>query len=249
MCHYTGKLLDGTVFDSSVDRGSPAKFAPNQVIKGWTEALQMMRKGDKWRLWIPSELAYGDNGSGAKIPGGAVLEFELEVIEVQTGEVAATGLWAIMEKPALFGLIPGFQTWHLFAIMVFFKFLGPLLGDSSGGAGVSEVSARHILVKTKEECQTIKDGIVKGDVAGQSERFNEAAKAHSTCPSKEKGGSLGSFGPGSMVPAFDTVCFDPAKAVGEVHGPVETQFGYHLIVVDDRSFPESEPTPEVKKTE
>ena len=58
VCHYTGMLIDGTVFDSSYRRGTPATFAPNQVIKGWTEALQLMREGDKWELTIPSELAY-----------------------------------------------------------------------------------------------------------------------------------------------------------------------------------------------
>jgi hypothetical protein len=83
VCHYTGKLLDGSIFDSSVARGSPATFAPNQVIKGWTEALQLMRAGDKWLLTIPSELAYGSRGSPPKIPANSVLEFELELISVK----------------------------------------------------------------------------------------------------------------------------------------------------------------------
>jgi len=82
-CHYTGKLIDGTVFDSSVQRGSPATFSPAGVIGGWTEALMLMRPGDKWVLSIPSDLAYGDGGSGAKIPGGSALIFELELIEVR----------------------------------------------------------------------------------------------------------------------------------------------------------------------
>jgi len=83
VCHYTGTLIDGTVFDSSVKRGKPATFAPNQVIKGWTQALQMMKPGDKWLLTIPSELAYGDRGSPPRIPGGSVLLFELELLEVK----------------------------------------------------------------------------------------------------------------------------------------------------------------------
>ena len=82
-CHYTGKLTDGTVFDSSVSRGTPATFSPGGVIGGWTEALMLMRPGDKWILSIPSDLAYGDSGSGAKIPGGAALVFELELISVK----------------------------------------------------------------------------------------------------------------------------------------------------------------------
>eukprot|EP01047_Picozoa_sp_COSAG01_P002930 COSAG01_NODE_82_length_27810_cov_36.968352_18_plen_331_part_00 len=81
-CHYTGKLIDGTVFDSSVQRGNPSTFTPNRVIRGWTEALMLMRPGDKWRLSIPSDLAYGDRGAGSKIPGGAALVFELELITV-----------------------------------------------------------------------------------------------------------------------------------------------------------------------
>lgn len=82
-CHYEGTLIDGTKFDSSYDRGSPTSFAPNQVIKGWTEALQMMVEGDKWELYIPSELAYGDRGSPPKIPGGSVLKFIIELVKIK----------------------------------------------------------------------------------------------------------------------------------------------------------------------
>jgi FKBP-type peptidyl-prolyl cis-trans isomerase FklB len=82
-CHYAGTLTDGTEFDSSYKRGAPLTFAPNQVIKGWTEAMQLMKEGGKWELFIPSELAYGDRGAGSLIPGGAVLVFELELLEVE----------------------------------------------------------------------------------------------------------------------------------------------------------------------
>ena len=84
-CHYEGKLIDGTVFDSSYARGRPAIFAPNQVIKGWTEAMSLMKEGDMWRLTIPPELGYGVRGSGP-IPGNAILEFQLEMIKVKSGE-------------------------------------------------------------------------------------------------------------------------------------------------------------------
>ena len=80
--HYTGKLLDGTEFDSSVRRGSPATFGVTQVIAGWTEALQLMHEGDKWVLFIPENLAYGDQGAGSQIPPYATLVFEIELIKI-----------------------------------------------------------------------------------------------------------------------------------------------------------------------
>ena len=83
LCHYHGTLMDGTTFDSSYDRNAPTSFAPNQVIKGWTEAMQLMVEGDVWELTIPSELAYGDNGSPPKIPGGSVLIFKIEIITIK----------------------------------------------------------------------------------------------------------------------------------------------------------------------
>lgn len=80
--HYHGTLLNGEVFDSSVDRGQPASFPVNGVIAGWTEALQMMKVGDKWRLYVPSELAYGSRGAGAKIGPFTPLIFEVELISI-----------------------------------------------------------------------------------------------------------------------------------------------------------------------
>ncbi len=80
--HYTGKLIDGTVFDSSVDRGQPATFGVTQVIPGWVEALKMMKAGAKWRLYIPSELAYGPNGAGGVIGPNQTLIFDVELLKV-----------------------------------------------------------------------------------------------------------------------------------------------------------------------
>jgi len=80
--HYHGSLIDGTVFDSSVDRGVPAEFPVNGVIKGWTEALQMMNVGSKWRLFIPPELAYGEQGAGPDIGPNSTLVFEVELLAI-----------------------------------------------------------------------------------------------------------------------------------------------------------------------
>ena len=81
--HYEGKLINGDVFDSSIKRGEPASFAVNQVIAGWTEALQRMRVGDKWRVFIPPELAYGTAGAGDMIGPNQALIFEVELLDVQ----------------------------------------------------------------------------------------------------------------------------------------------------------------------
>merc|ERR1712060_254463 len=100
-CHYAGTTLaltpdaidkeesEWNEFDSSYKRGSPTSFAPNQVIKGWTEAMQLMVEGDKWEMYIPSELGYGDGGSGAKIKGGDVLIFRMEILKIKGDKKAA----------------------------------------------------------------------------------------------------------------------------------------------------------------
>jgi FKBP-type peptidyl-prolyl cis-trans isomerase len=81
-CHYHGTLIDGKVFDSSVDRGEPATFNVSQVIPGWTEALQLMPVGSKWKLYIPGELAYGERGAGRDIGPNTTLIFEVELLEI-----------------------------------------------------------------------------------------------------------------------------------------------------------------------
>ena len=81
--HYTGKLINGTVFDSSVERGEPATFPLNKVIPGWTEGLQLMSEGAKYRLFIPSELAYGEKGAGEQILPNSTLIFDVELIKVE----------------------------------------------------------------------------------------------------------------------------------------------------------------------
>merc|ERR1719473_2186395 len=92
-CHYEGRTAQqypsGETFDSSYARGSPTSFAPNQVIKGWTEAMQLMVEGDKWEMYIPSELGYGDRGSPPKIGGGDVLVFQMEILKINGKKVPA----------------------------------------------------------------------------------------------------------------------------------------------------------------
>ena len=82
-CHYEGRLISGTVFDSSYQRGETATFGVTQVIAGWVEALQLMKEGDKWQLFIPYNLAYGERGAGAQIPPFATLIFDVELIKVK----------------------------------------------------------------------------------------------------------------------------------------------------------------------
>jgi FKBP-type peptidyl-prolyl cis-trans isomerase len=85
-CHYKGTTIDGKEFDSSYKRGEPATFALNRVIKGWTEGLQLMKEGGKWRFFIPSELAYGERGSGPNIGPNEVLIFEVELLKIEKPE-------------------------------------------------------------------------------------------------------------------------------------------------------------------
>lgn len=93
--HYTGTLLDGTKFDSSVDRGEPLEFPINAVIPGWTEMLKLMKVGGKVTAWIPSDLAYGPRGRGAQIPGNSMLIFEMELIDTRDANAPKAE-----EKPA-----------------------------------------------------------------------------------------------------------------------------------------------------
>jgi len=137
-CHYTGKLIDGTVFDSSVQRGKPATFSPGGVIAGWTEALMLMRPGDKWLLSIPSNLAYGDRGSGGKIPGGAALIFELELIAVKESS------WQDWLTPQV-GLIAVFALYKLYSLV--------------GGGGGASPEVREFSEKFLAE-NKLKEGVV-----------------------------------------------------------------------------------------
>jgi FKBP-type peptidyl-prolyl cis-trans isomerase FklB len=96
--HYKGTLPSGAKFDSSYDRGSPASFKPTQVIKGWTEALQLMREGDKWEVYIPYDLAYGASGRPPKIPAYSPLVFEMELMKVKAAGKSAAAASENLKK-------------------------------------------------------------------------------------------------------------------------------------------------------
>jgi FKBP-type peptidyl-prolyl cis-trans isomerase FklB len=102
--HYTGKLINGKVFDSSVERGQPATFGVTQVIQGWVEALQLMPQGSKWELTIPYNLAYGERGAGENIPPFSTLIFDVELISISGGAANEVPVESVMpadtEKPA-----------------------------------------------------------------------------------------------------------------------------------------------------
>ena len=83
VCNYRGTLVNGTEFDASTKHGGPVTFPVSGVIKGWTEALQLMPVGSKWQLFIPADLAYGDQGAGADIPPGSTLIFEIELVSIK----------------------------------------------------------------------------------------------------------------------------------------------------------------------
>jgi len=123
-CHYKGTLTDGTTFDSSYDRGSPTTFAPNQVIKGWTEAMQLMKEGDQWELTVPSELAYGDRGAGGKIKAGDVLVFIIEILKVK--EASAFNIMGVdLSDPKVL----------LIAAALIFMIGKNFIGGGGGGSG------------------------------------------------------------------------------------------------------------------
>ncbi len=101
--HYTGTLLDGTKFDSSRDRGTPAEFQVTRVILGWTEALKLMKKGSQWQLWIPANLAYGERGRPS-IPGNSALIFDVELLDITAAPEPSA---ADAAKPGMPGGLPG----------------------------------------------------------------------------------------------------------------------------------------------
>ena len=257
-CHYKGSLIDGTVFDDSHARGrgrAPATFAPNEVIQGWREALPLMKEGDEWELYLPSAKAYGDRGAGKTIPGGATLVFQIELVKVRVGESALGGdvIRVLMAPVFLF-----IRVWHLVGVGAFVVFRAGahafgwgvkqedavkarcaketraaashvlVASDGSGPGGPQAQAARHSA--RRDACAELRRRIDAGTLT-----FEQAAEKHSACPSGARdGGYLGWFGPGKLAPALDALVFTAATGVGEVLGPVETPFGWHLLRVEGR---------------
>ena len=172
----------------------------------------------------------GKSGAGGKIGPNEVLIFDLEIISLSEG---GGGIWGLISTPILGPIAP----WHLLllAFMLFRQF-------GSGGGG-KKVSARHILIKGNDGeavCNELKAKLADAPAGSLEDAFGALAAQHSTCPSGKSGGSLGEFGPGQMVPAFDKVCW--SCPVGEVQGPVQTGFGFHLILVTKRTDPAANKT-------
>ena len=130
-CHYRGTLITGVEFDSSYKRNAPATFAPNQVVKGWTEAMQLMKEGDKWELVLPSELAYGNSARGKHITPGSVLVFELEIISVEASRAGfdLTELLSTDKLPIVFMCV--FAAYTMYSLTI---------GASGGPAGKAVIS-------------------------------------------------------------------------------------------------------------
>ena len=212
--HYEGKLLDGTVFDSTRGGfGRPATFAPNQVIRGWTEALQLMKEGEKWRLAIPSDLAYGRRGAGGKIPPDAALIFEIELVSVSAGGASAVlpdWLAAIADRT----VIEPIRVWHMFCFFVVIVVVQLML------PGGPRVSASHILITGAESEAKTAALTAKLPRPGRGGGAVAALAAEHSVAVKSAGGALGEFGKGAMVPEFDACCW--TAPIGEVQGPVKT---------------------------
>ena len=228
VCQYEGTLVDGTVFDSTYDRGNSATFAPNQVIPAWKEALQLMRAGDKWKLFVPSELGYGNRGAGKLIKPNAALIFDLDVVEIKHG---ATQHW--YSTLPLIGPMtaPIFENGSFtYGHIVLFVGLMYYMTSKKDATGGRKVAARHILVKELALATSLKEQLLSNATT-----FEKVASEHSICPSKKQGGFLGEFSAGQMVPQFDQVVW--SAKIGEMAGPVQTQFGYHLIEVTRRDPP------------
>jgi FKBP-type peptidyl-prolyl cis-trans isomerase FklB len=228
VCQYEGTLVDGTVFDSTYDRGKPATFAPNQVIPAWSEALQLMREGDKWKLYVPANLGYGEKGAGKIIKPGAALIFELDIVSVKHGSqvywYSNLPIIGSMTRPISEG--SSFTYGHI-VIFIFIVYYYTQRKNTTTGR---KVAARHILVKELSLATSLKE-----QIASKTATFEKMASKHSICPSKRQGGFLGEFTAGQMVPAFDQVVW--SATIGELSGPVQTQFGYHLIEVTRRDAP------------
>jgi len=237
-CSYSGTLLDGTVFAASSPQGEV--ISPSRVIAGWAEALQLMSAGDRWMLYVPAKLGYGPGQWAQRppdafaVPSGATLTYDVELLEVEAGSYLTRILNFRTQIDRLDLLLMGVDALLAGGAIVGLYVLYSCV--RGGGSSDRLASACHILVGRDEAdfAAVLKaqlDACQPDEVAA---KFSDLAQQHSICPSGQRGGSLGSFGPGQiMVPAFDRACW--AAPLGVVQGPIATEFGHHLILVTDRS--------------
>lgn len=243
-CHYEGSFLNGTVFDTSLRSGestagaTPAIFATDQVMPAWSEALQLMREGDRWRLFVPSSLAYGRAGAGeGRIAPDTVLLFDLELLEVKSRtRHAVVGVRKLLTNPLpLLAIVA-------FCLVVLYIWAQVMFRE---GSGRDKVTVRHILVADEALALDLKARLLAVQKGKLEPLFGQLAKEHSTCFSgRDAGGSLGSVVHGQLGAVFDSVIWN--TPLGEVRGPVQTKSGYHLVLVTRRrssSSPEAPAAP------
>eukprot|EP00924_Labyrinthula_sp_SR-Ha-C_P005659 snap_masked-scaffold_14-processed-gene-1.18-mRNA-1 protein AED:0.40 eAED:0.40 QI:0/-1/0/1/-1/1/1/0/378 len=238
-------------------------FASNKVISGdvsslvpgLKEGIQFMRTGEIFQFFVPAKLAYGSVGMEGKVEPDADIIFFIHLVEIDPAVSIIEGFKSMLNQPLINETYP-FKIYHVvfFFVYGFLRYGLKRFNRKLKEADKKKEKAlvKHILFKSdensltftkkqlglakkvKEELNAVKKN-GKGDGVEELQKaFNKAAKQHSDCPSKEKGGSLGWFGRGSMVKEFEEVVFDPETKEKEIIGPVKTDYGYHLLLIMGR---------------
>ena len=233
--HYKGSIgHNGFVFDSSYKRRKPNRFQPKHLIKGWKEAMLMMSPGDKWEIYLPSELAYGERGfSKGKITPGDALTFVVEVISIEAE--SSNAFLQLLNHDMFSNSFIDIKLYHLIifiiAALIHFVDKSNFLSPPPQFERVAFVS--HILLETEEECDKIMEQLNSKD---NKTSFSELAKMFSCCDSSESGGSLGSFSPNEgFSEEFEQVLFD--SEIGS-YSKIASKFGFHIAVVTKREMQE-----------
>eukprot|EP00927_Polykrikos_kofoidii_P068936 TRINITY_DN64295_c0_g1_i1.p1 TRINITY_DN64295_c0_g1~~TRINITY_DN64295_c0_g1_i1.p1 ORF type:complete len:330 (+),score=68.58 TRINITY_DN64295_c0_g1_i1:82-1071(+) len=237
---YEGRIIDKqefgkmTVFDTTYDMKKPPTLKVRSFVPGLIEALQLMKPGDKWEVLIPAKLAYGKKGRSGKkkVPPNADLMYTMEVLQMADG--SRDDEWdKWLHEPLffLFGFIGINRTIIMPLLAAVFVTLVRLCWLSSLR---TSATAKHIVCTTEELCYKALSRVNKG------EDFAALAKELSTCSSGKKGGNLGKFFRDTYPPEFEKVVFDEKTDIGKAYGPIKTQFGWHVVVVESRFISEEE---------